>query len=60
MPSTAANLVTLPVPTDDLRIEKLQTLSPPAQIIGEAPATSSVAEIVGDARQAVHRTLLHP
>jgi 3-deoxy-7-phosphoheptulonate synthase len=57
MPSTAANLVTLPVPTDDLRIEKLQTLSPPAQIIGEAPATSSVAEIVGDARQAVHRIL---
>jgi 3-deoxy-7-phosphoheptulonate synthase len=58
MPSTStAHLVTLPVPTDDLRIEKLQTLSPPAQVIGEAPATSSVAEIVGDGRRAVHQIL---
>ncbi|ATC24419.1 3-deoxy-7-phosphoheptulonate synthase [Caulobacter vibrioides] len=58
MPSTStAHLVTLPVPTDDLRIEKLQTLNPPAQVIGEAPATSSVAEIVGGARQAVHQIL---
>ncbi|ATC31982.1 3-deoxy-7-phosphoheptulonate synthase [Caulobacter vibrioides] len=58
MPSTStAQLVTLPVPTDDLRIEKLQTLNPPAQVIGEAPATSSVAEIVGGARQAVHQIL---
>lgn len=58
MPSTStAQVVTLPVPTDDLRIEKLQTLSPPAQVIGEAPATSSAAEIVGGARQAVHQIL---
>ena len=56
MPSTA-NLVSLPVPTDDLRIEKLQTLSPPAQVIGEAPASSSVAEVVGNARAAVHEIL---
>ncbi|USQ96778.1 3-deoxy-7-phosphoheptulonate synthase [Caulobacter sp. RL271] len=55
--STAAHLVSLPVPTDDLRIQKLQTLSPPAQVIGEAPASSSVAEVVGDARQAVHEIL---
>ncbi|WP_297514812.1 3-deoxy-7-phosphoheptulonate synthase [uncultured Caulobacter sp.] len=52
MPS-AAHLVSLPVPTDDLRIEKLQTLSPPAQVIGEAPASSQVAELVGGARRAV-------
>ena len=56
MPSTV-HLVSLPVPTDDLRIEKLQTLSPPAQVIGEAPASSSVAEVVGEARAAVHEIL---
>jgi 3-deoxy-7-phosphoheptulonate synthase len=55
--STAAHLVSLPVPTDDLRIQKLQTLSPPAQVIGEAPASSSIAEVVGDARAAVHEIL---
>lgn len=57
MPTSAAHIVTLPVPTDDLRIEKLQTLSPPAQVIGEAPATSSVAEVVGAGRRAVHEIL---
>jgi len=57
MPSSAAHIVSLPVPTDDLRIEKLQTLSPPAQVIGEAPATSSVAEVVGAGRHAVHEIL---
>ena len=55
--STAPHLVSLPVPTDDLRIEKLQTLSPPAQVIGEAPASSQVAELVGEARAAVHEIL---
>ena len=55
--STAANLVSLPVPTDDLRISRLQTLSPPAQVIGEAPATSTTAEIVKESRQAVHEIL---
>jgi 3-deoxy-7-phosphoheptulonate synthase len=55
--STAAAIVSLPVPTDDLRIQKLQTLSPPAQVIGEAPATSSIAEIVGGSRRAVHEIL---
>ncbi len=55
--STAANVVTIPVPTDDLRIQKLQTLSPPAQVIGEAPATSQVAEVVGAGRRAVHEIL---
>ena len=56
MPSAAA-VTALPVPTDDLRISKLRTLSPPAQVIGEAPASSSVAEVVGDARRAVHDIL---
>jgi 3-deoxy-7-phosphoheptulonate synthase len=57
MPSSTAHIVSLPVPTDDLRIEKLQTLSPPAQVMGEAPATSSVAEVVGAGRRAVHDIL---
>ncbi|ADG09079.1 3-deoxy-7-phosphoheptulonate synthase [Caulobacter segnis] len=57
MPSSTAHIVSLPVPTDDLRIEKLQTLSPPARVIGEAPATSSVAEVVGAGRRAVHEIL---
>jgi 3-deoxy-7-phosphoheptulonate synthase len=58
MPSSSvANLVSLPIPTDDLRISRLQTLSPPAQVIGEAPATSSTAEIVESSRQAVHEIL---
>ena len=55
--STTATIVSLPVPTDDLRIQKLQTLSPPAQVIGEAPASALMSELVGDARQAVHEVL---
>jgi len=43
--------------TDDLRIERLETLSPPSQVIGEAPATSRIAETVGDARRAAHAIL---
>ena len=43
--------------TDDLRIQSLETLSPPSQVIGEAPATSMIAETVGDARLAAHRIL---
>ena len=44
-------------PTDDLRIQRLETLSPPSQVIGEAPSTSMIAETVGEARRAVHRIL---
>ena len=43
--------------TDDLRIQRLETLSPPSQVIGEAPATSRIAETVGDARRAAHAIL---
>ena len=44
--------------TTDLRITRLEMLSPPSQVIGEKPSTSMIAETVGAARQAVHR-LLH-
>jgi len=43
--------------TDDLRIQSLETLSPPSQVIGEAPATSPIAETVGAARRAAHAIL---
>ena len=46
-----------PQPTDDLRIQRLETLNPPSQVIGEAPSTSMIAETVGEARRAVHRIL---
>ena len=55
--STTVSLASIAVPTDDLRIQRLQTLSPPAQVIGEAPATSLMAEVVGDARRAIHDVL---
>ena len=46
-----------PQPTDDLRIQRLETLNPPSQVIGEAPSTSMIAETVGEARRAAHRIL---
>ncbi|HWA63619.1 MAG TPA: 3-deoxy-7-phosphoheptulonate synthase, partial [Caulobacteraceae bacterium] len=45
------------MPTDDLRIQRLDTLSPPSQVIGEAPSTFMIAETVERSRQAVHRIL---
>ena len=55
--STAANITSLPVPTDDLRIKQLQTLSPPAQVIGEAPASAVMADLIGETRTAVREIL---
>jgi len=46
-----------PQPTDDLRIQSFEMLSPPSQVIGEAPASFMMAETVDEARQAVHRIL---
>jgi len=46
-----------PRPTADTRIQRLDALSPPSQVIGEAPATSMISEVVGDARTAIHRIL---
>jgi len=44
-------------PTEDLRIERLSPLSPPAQVIGEAPLTCLIADTVAEARRAAHRIL---
>lgn len=43
--------------TADLRIQTLKALSPPVQVIGEAPLTSTMADLVSDARAAVHDVL---
>jgi 3-deoxy-7-phosphoheptulonate synthase len=39
--------------TEDTRIQRLEPLSPPAQVIGEAPSTSMIADVVGGARAAI-------
>ena len=48
---------TVPKPTNDTRIQRLDPLSPPVQVIGEAPTTSMIEEVVGDSRAAIHRIL---
>ena len=50
----------MPSRTDDLRIQHLQALDPPAQLIGEAPSTSRIEETVTGARQAVQGILHGP
>jgi 3-deoxy-7-phosphoheptulonate synthase len=53
MPSKTANSSK----TDDLRIDHLEVLSPPVQVIGEQPATSRIAETVTGARRAIQEIL---
>ena len=43
--------------TDDLRIDHLEVLSPPIQVIGEQPATSRIEETVTGARRAIQQIL---
>jgi 3-deoxy-7-phosphoheptulonate synthase len=45
-------------PTDDLRIERLDTLNPPSLVIGEAPSTSMIQEVVSEGRRAA-QAILH-
>jgi 3-deoxy-7-phosphoheptulonate synthase len=47
-----------PRSTDDLRIQRLDMLSPPAQVIGEAPSTSMIQEVVSEGRRAA-QAILH-
>jgi len=44
-------------PTEDTRIQRLDMLSPPSQVIGETPSTSMIVEVVDGARTAIHRIL---
>ena len=43
--------------TDDLRIRKLEPLTPPAQLIAELPCDDIVSETVANSRQALHEIL---
>jgi 3-deoxy-7-phosphoheptulonate synthase len=43
--------------TDDLRIRKLEPLTPPAQLIAELPCDNVVSETVANSRQALHEIL---
>jgi 3-deoxy-7-phosphoheptulonate synthase len=59
MTDTATPDVTTPdAATDDLRITTMEALSPPSQVIGEAPSTGQTRELVQGARRAV-RDILH-
>ena len=44
-------------PTEDLRILRMERLSPPCQVIAEAPSSFMIAETVDEARGAAHRIL---
>ncbi|WP_440222888.1 3-deoxy-7-phosphoheptulonate synthase [Dokdonella sp. MW10] len=44
-------------PTDDLRIQAIQTVSTPAEVMHEIPADDRTAAVVSAARQAVHASL---
>ena len=43
--------------TDDLRIRKLEPLTPPAEVIAELPCDEAVSETVTRSRQALHEIL---
>lgn len=43
--------------TDDLRIRKLEPLTPPAEVIAELPCDEAVSETVSRSRQALHEIL---
>jgi 3-deoxy-7-phosphoheptulonate synthase len=47
----------MPYRTDDLRIEGIKELAPPAHLIREFPCTEAASRVVHDAREAVHRVL---
>ena len=44
-------------PTDDLRIQEIKELAPPAQVLGDFPISEKAAQTIFYARQAIHRIL---
>jgi len=46
-----------PARTDDLRIREIKELAPPSHVIREFPITERAAQVVSNARQAIHRIL---
>ena len=47
----------MPPHTDDLRIQQLQPLTPPSQLMSLLPCDEAVSQTVADARNALHRIL---
>src|SRR5574344_704032 len=47
----------MPPHTDDLRIQQLQPLTPPAHLMSLLPCDEAVSQTVADARTALHRIL---
>ena len=47
----------MPPHTDDLRIQQLQPLTPPAHLMSLLPCDEAVSQTVADARNALHRIL---
>ncbi|MGE8214237.1 MAG: 3-deoxy-7-phosphoheptulonate synthase, partial [Stenotrophomonas sp.] len=47
----------MPPHTDDLRIRKLEPLTPPAQLLALLPCDDETSQTVADARSALHRIL---
>jgi 3-deoxy-7-phosphoheptulonate synthase len=43
--------------TDDLRIRRIEPLSPPSEVIAELPATPQITDTVAASRDAIHRIL---
>jgi 3-deoxy-7-phosphoheptulonate synthase len=41
--------------TDDLRVNEIKELAPPAHLIREFPCTESASDTTYDTRQALHR-----
>ena len=47
----------LKIHIDDVRIQEIKELIPPAHVLREFPATAKAAEVTFEARQAIHRIL---
>ncbi len=47
----------MPSKTDDLRINEIRELAPPAHLLREFPVGEQAAQVTADSRQAIHRIL---
>ncbi len=50
-------LASVKIHIDDVRIQEIKELVPPAHVLREFPATAKAAEVAYEARQAIHRVL---
>lgn len=47
----------MPLPTDDIRVEKIRELVPPSHLIREYPLVERASNIVSESRRAIHKIL---